>query len=69
MDLMEYHHFWILSMVSPLRFMEEKCLVDFDAFNGFSDDFSSGHFMILALGCSEYEEGLFDVMTDSFISR
>ena len=40
-----------------------------DAYDDFSGDFSSGDIMILALGFSEYDEGLFDVMADIFMSR
>ena len=53
----------------PSIFREGKCLVNRDACEYFSGDFRSDHLMRLLLGCSEYEEVLFDVMNDIFMSR
>ena len=46
--------------------MEDKCSVNCDDFPG---DFRTIHGMKSALICSEYKEGLFEVMADSFMYR
>ena len=51
------------------RFREDKCLVNFDVCEYFSGYFRSGHLMISEDGCSENEEGLFGVVSDSFLLR
>ena len=67
-DQMESHHLWSWSRVSPSRIRKDKCLVSFDICEDLSGDFRSGHLVISADCCSEYEEGLFDVIADIFAS-
>ena len=49
---MESKHFWIWRSVPPLRVMEDRRLVNFDACEYFSGNLRSGHCMIPAEGWS-----------------
>ena len=67
-DLISSHHFWSWIRFSPSRFSKDKSLVNCDACEYVSGGFSSGHLIISCDGFPEYEEVLFDVISDMFVS-
>ena len=48
---MSSHHFLIWRSMLPLRVMEDKCLLNCDACEGFSGDLRSGYWMRYEEGC------------------
>ena len=51
-EIMASHNFWIWRMVSPLRVMEDICLVNYNAWEYLSGELRSGHLIISAEGWS-----------------